>query len=168
MSASLDKNIDSRVVKGFGQGSLARAQRETIFRGLLSDFPWGLLPPGGGDGADIRCGTGRWGMMVAPRAAHLHLVDVSPNALAVARENLAHYRNVSFHEASIADIPLPDARSICFLAGRAAPRAGHPAAIDAIAGKLKSGALFLIYLYYAFDNRPVGIARFGKAATWCA
>ena len=29
------------------------------------------------------------------------------------------------------------------------------AAIDAVASKLKSGAPFLIYLYYAFDNRPV-------------
>ena len=28
------------------------------------------------------------------------------------------------------------------------------AAIDAIAGKLKPGAPFLVYLYYALDNRP--------------
>jgi hypothetical protein len=28
------------------------------------------------------------------------------------------------------------------------------AAIDAVASKLKPGAPFLIYLYYAFDNRP--------------
>lgn len=165
MQTTSDKNVDIQVARGFGQEwskfrqddtSLAREQREAIFDGYFRIFPWDLLPPGGGTGADIGCGTGRWAMMVAPRAAHLHLVDVSPDALAVARENLKSCRNVSFHESSVADIPLPD-RSLdfAFSLGVLHHVPNTQAAIDAISAKLKRGAPFLIYLYYAFDNRPM-------------
>ena len=68
-------------------------------------FPWQLLPLG--VGIDVGCGTGRWSMLVAPRVAHLHLLDVSAEALAVARDKLKAARNVSFHVSSVATIPLP-------------------------------------------------------------
>lgn len=88
-------------------------------------------------------------MMIAPRVAHLHLLDVSPEALAVARENLATMKNVSFHANSVSEIPLPP-QSLGVLHHIPDTRA----AIGAIADKLKPGAPYLIYLYYAFDNRP--------------
>lgn len=164
MHTASDKNVDAQVARGFGEEwstfrqdetNLPREQREAIFENYFRIFPWHLLPPHGGVGADIGCGTGRWAMMVAPRAAHLHLIDVSPDALAVARENLQSQANVSFHVSSVADIPLP-ARSLdfAFSLGVLHHVPDTQAAIEAIAGKLKSGAPFLIYLYYAFDNRP--------------
>jgi ubiquinone/menaquinone biosynthesis C-methylase UbiE len=164
MHAASKKNVDPQVARGFGEEwstfrqdetRLGREQREAIFEEYFRIFPWHLLPPGGGVGADIGCGTGRWSIMVAPRAAHLHLVDVSPDALAVARENLKAHKNVSFHVNSVGDIPLP-ARSLdfAFSLGVLHHVPDTQAAIDAIAGKLKGGAPFLVYLYYAFDNRP--------------
>jgi ubiquinone/menaquinone biosynthesis C-methylase UbiE len=164
MQVSSDKNVDSRVAKGFGEEwstfrqdetSLAPEQRETIFENYFRIFPWHLLPPGGGIGADIGCGTGRWARMVAPRAAHLHLLDASPDALAVARENLKSQGNVSFHLGSVGDIPLPaHSLDFAFSLGVLHHVPDTQGAIDAVAGKLKRGAPFLIYLYYAFDNRP--------------
>jgi ubiquinone/menaquinone biosynthesis C-methylase UbiE len=159
-----DKNVDARVARGFGQEwsafpqdetSLARDQREAIFKDYFRIFPWHLLPQGGGIGVDIGCGTGRWAMMVAPRAAHLYLVDASQDALAVARENLKTVKNVSFHVSSVGDMPFP-ARSLdfAFSLGVLHHVPDTQAAINAIAGKLKGDAPFLIYLYYAFDNRP--------------
>jgi len=164
MRIASDKNVDARVARGFGQEwstfrqdetNLEHAQREAIFEDYFRIFPWHLLPQDGGIGADIGCGTGRWAMMVAPRTAHLHLVDASPEALAVAQENLMGVKNVSFHAGSVGDIPLP-ARSLdfAFSLGVLHHVPDTQAAIDAIAGKLKSGAPFLVYLYYAFDNRP--------------
>jgi len=134
---------------------LAHEERETIFEGYFRIFPWHLLPSGGGVGADIGCGAGRWATMIAPRVAHLHLLDASPDALAVARENLADSKNVSFHIGSVGDIPLP-ARSLdfAFSLGVLHHVPDTQGAIDAIAEKLKAGAPLLIYLYYAFDNRP--------------
>jgi ubiquinone/menaquinone biosynthesis C-methylase UbiE len=164
MDVSSDKNVDAKVARGFGEewstfrqseSSLAGAQRATIFENYFHIFPWRSLPPDGGIGADIGCGTGRWAMMVAPRVAHLHLVDVSPDAIAVARENLKGQDNVSFHVNSVGNIPLP-ARSLdfAFSLGVLHHVPDTQGAIDAIAGKLKPGAPFLVYLYYAFDNRP--------------
>jgi ubiquinone/menaquinone biosynthesis C-methylase UbiE len=164
MDVGSDKNVDAKVARGFGkewstfrqgESSLARAQRATIFENYFHIFPWRLLPAGGGVGADIGCGTGRWATMVAPRVAHLHLIDVSPDAIAVARENLKSQNNLSFHVSSVGDMPLPP-RSLDFdfSLGVLHHVPDTQGAIDAIAGKLKTGAPFLIYLYYAFDNRP--------------
>ena len=164
MHASSDRNVDANVARGFGQEwstfrqgdeSLSREQRNTIFDGYFRLFPWNKLPPGGGVGIDAGCGTGRWSMAVAPRVAHLHLLDVSPEALAVARENLKGAQNVSFHTSSVADIPLPaQSLDFAFSLGVLHHVPDTQAAICAIAEKLKPGAPFLVYLYYAFDNRP--------------
>jgi ubiquinone/menaquinone biosynthesis C-methylase UbiE len=164
MKVSSDKNVDAQVARGFGEEwskfrqderSLSRKEREAVFESYFHIFPWHLLPRDGGTGADIGCGTGRWATMVAPRVAHLHVLDVNPDALAVACENLKNHENVSFHVSSVGDIPLAR-RSLdfAFSLGVLHHVPDTQGAIDAIAEKLKSGAPFLIYLYYAFDNRP--------------
>jgi len=164
MQISADKNLDPRVARGFGQewstfrqdaDHLSPQQRQEIFDDYFRIFPWHLLPPGGGVGLDVGCGTGRWSMLVAPRVDHLHLLDASAEALAVARQNLNDMRNVSFHVASVAEIPLPAASlDFAYSLGVLHHVPDTAAAIVAIAGKLKPGAPFLIYLYYALDNRP--------------
>lgn len=164
MPVSSNRNVDPAVARGFGrewstfrQGEdrLTREQRETIFENYFHIFPWHLLPPGGGIGIDVGCGTGRWSMSVAPRVGHLHLLDASPEALAVAKENLKGATNVSFHARSVDDIPLPaQSLDFAFSLGVLHHVPDTRAAIRAIAEKLKPGAPLLLYLYYAFDNRP--------------
>ena len=163
MGAASEKNVDARVARGFGQEwstfrqdetHLPRRQREAIFEDYFAIFPWHLLPPGGGIGADIGCGTGRWAMQVAKRTTHLHLIDASRDALAVAEQNLKDRPNVSFYLASVGDIPLPaESLDFAFSLGVLHHVPDTQGAIEAIAAKLKSGAPFLVYLYYAFDNR---------------
>jgi ubiquinone/menaquinone biosynthesis C-methylase UbiE len=164
MRVSANNNLDPQVARGFGQEwstfrqdgeHLSQQQRQEIFDDYFRIFPWHLLPSGGGIGIDVGCGTGRWSMLVAPRVGYLHLLDASAAALAVARQNLKPASNVSFHAASVAEIPLP-AQSLDFAysLGVLHHVPDTEAAIAAIAGKLKPGAPFLIYLYYAFDNRP--------------
>jgi SAM-dependent methyltransferase len=157
------RNLDSDVAAGFGhewstfqQGEteLSSADRQAIFDSYFRIFPWNELPRKS-VGIDVGCGSGRWSMMVAPRVGHLHLLDASSDALAVARDNLAGAANVSFHLASVGNIPVPDnSLDFAFSLGvlHHVPRTEE--AIRAIAAKLKTGAPFLIYLYYAFDNRP--------------
>ena len=164
MRAAADNNVDPDVARGFGEewstfrqdeDHLSAQQRQEIFDDYFRIFPWAVLPPGGGTGIDVGCGTGRWSMLVAPRVAHLHLLDASPQALAVAQENLKSAGNVSFHAASVAAIPLPDASlDFAYSLGVLHHVPDTPAAIEAIAAKLKPGAPFLVYLYYALDNRP--------------
>lgn len=162
MGNSSLNNADAATVAGFGrewtrfnQEALSPAEGQEIFQQYFSIFPWDLLPKEGGCGADIGCGSGRWARAVAPRVSQLHLVDASSEALQVARTNLASLRNVSFHEATVGDLPFENrsldfAYSLGVLHHTPDPEGG----LRAIASALKPGAPFLLYLYYAFDNRP--------------
>ena len=164
MHVSAKDNIDLKVARGFGQewstfrqdtDHLSQQQRRAIFDDYFRIFPWHLLPAGGGVGADIGCGTGRWSMMVAPRVEHLHLLDPSAEALAVAKQNLKLAQNVSFHLNGVGNIPLsPRSLDFAFSLGVLHHVPDPQAAIQAIADKLKPNAPLLIYLYYALDNRP--------------
>jgi ubiquinone/menaquinone biosynthesis C-methylase UbiE len=157
-------NLDPEVARGFGREwskfrqdeiSLPQEERARIFDGYFRIFPWHLLPAGGGVGIDVGCGTGRWSMNVAPRVEHLHLLDASSEALTVAKENLRFAKNVSFHANSVAEIPLPSGSlDFAYSLGVLHHVPDTEAALEAVAGKLKPGAPFLVYLYYAFDNRP--------------
>jgi ubiquinone/menaquinone biosynthesis C-methylase UbiE len=157
------RNIDPDVAAGFGhewstfrqsEREFSPADRAAIFQSYFRIFPWDELSPDP-VGIDVGCGSGRWSVMVAPKVGHLHLLDASEDALAVARQNLAGAANVSFHLASVGDIPLEDdSLDFAFSLGVLHHVPDTAAAIRAIATKLKVGAPFLIYLYYALDNRP--------------
>jgi SAM-dependent methyltransferase len=160
----VSRNVDSDVAAGFGhewstfrqsEAEFSSADREAIFQSYFRIFPWSDLPPNP-VGIDVGCGSGRWSVMVAPHVGHLHLLDASADALAVARENLTNVTNVSFHHASVGDIPPEDeSLDFAFSLGVLHHVPDTMAAIRAVATKLKVGAPFLIYLYYALDNRPI-------------
>ena len=82
-------------------------------RAVIDEYFTGTSSQIGGVGLDVGCGTGRWSVLVAPRVAHLHLLDPSSEALDVAKQNLRHINNVSYHLHSVAAIPLPP-RSLDF------------------------------------------------------
>jgi hypothetical protein len=157
------ENVDHDVAIGFGEewttftqneDEFARQDRIAIFESYFRIFPWSELPPNP-QGLDVGCGTGRWSVLVAPKVGHLHLLDASADALAVAKQNLVQATNVSFHLASVGQMPLNDnSLDFAFSLGVLHHVPDTMAAIRSIAAKLKIGAPFLIYLYYALDNRP--------------
>jgi len=159
---SLPKNTDRATVEGFGrewttfsqsEGALSADDRRAMFDSYFAIFPWDLLPPNS-TGADVGCGSGRWAMLVAPRVGQLHAIDPAADALAVARANLAGLGNVSFHQASVSALPLADASlDFAYALGVLHHVPDTAQAIRDVAAKLKPGAPFLLYLYYAFDNR---------------
>jgi ubiquinone/menaquinone biosynthesis C-methylase UbiE len=57
---------------------------------------------------DLGAGAGFLSQGLAPQVARLHVIDQSPEMLAVARQNLAGYGNIEYHLADGASIPLPD------------------------------------------------------------
>jgi ubiquinone/menaquinone biosynthesis C-methylase UbiE len=158
------RNVDPDVTAGFGQewsaftqgpSELHDDERREIFNQYFRLFPWDNLPSNA-EGLDAGCGTGRWALQVAPCVGHLHLLDASPEALAVAKQNLAHAANVTFHLASVSDIPLrDDSLDFAYSLGVLHHVPDTLGAIRHIAAKLKAGSPFLIYLYYALDNRPI-------------
>ncbi len=156
------RNADASTVSGFGdewqrfdQRALMEntSEHRVLFESYFSIFPWEKLPQSA-VGFDLGCGTGRWAALVAPRVGHLHCIDPS-EAIEVARRNLASHSNSSFHRATVDAIPLPDSSSdfgysLGVLHHVPETREG----IRQCVAKLKPGAPFLLYLYYAFDNKP--------------
>jgi SAM-dependent methyltransferase len=154
------QNIDAKTVDGFGdewsrydQTALPDAERQKLFDDYFAVFPWDSLPANA-VGADIGCGSGRWARLAAPRVGTLHCVDPS-EAIDVARRALASEPNVQFHNTGVDDLPFADGSlDFGYSLGVLHHIPDTQAAMQSCTRKLKSGAPFLVYLYYAFDNRP--------------
>ena len=154
-------NIDKHTVEGFGdewerfdQQSLSKKEHQEIFDSYFSIFPWDDLPslP---VGFDLGCGSGRWAKLVASRVKRLHCIDPS-SAIDVAKRNLANHHNCEFHHADVDNIPLSDASmDFGYSLGVLHHIPDTQKAMVACVKKLKPGAPFLVYLYYAFENRPI-------------
>ena len=156
------RNIEPKVVRDFGreweefsQESLNEEELRRQFDRYFSVFPWDALPESP-VGFDMGCGSGRWARFVAPRVGELHCIDASERALEVARRNLEEHENCRFIHASVEDAPLPDiGMDFGYSLGVLHHVPDTLAGIRSCVAKLKPGAPFLAYLYYAFDNRPV-------------
>jgi ubiquinone/menaquinone biosynthesis C-methylase UbiE len=168
MSKASRTNLDAATVESFGdewrrfdQTRLSPEEARRIFDSYFAIFPWESLPPDA-EGFDMGCGSGRWARLVAPRVGHLHCIDPS-SALEVARSALAGVQNVSFHKASVEDQILPaGSQDFGYSLGvlHHVPRTSD--AIASCAAMLRPGAPFLVYLYYAFDNRPLSYRIFWR------
>jgi len=155
-------NIDMATVGDFGrewrrfdQSMVRPEENARTFREYFAIFPWDRLPLNS-VGFDAGCGSGRWAALVAKRVGRLHCVDASAAALDVARRNLTGRDNVKFHQAPISAMPFDNASmdfgySLGVLHHLPDPSAGLAECVR----KLKPGAPMLIYIYYAFDNKPV-------------
>jgi SAM-dependent methyltransferase len=156
------QNLDRQVVQGFGeewarfpQSSLAQDELRAMFDDFFAVFPWDRISTAS-VGADFGCGSGRWAGFVAPRVGTLHVIDASEAALDVARTNLRAATNVQFHLATVDDAPLADGSlDFGYSLGVLHHIPDTGAALRAATRRLRPGAPFLVYLYYAFDNRPL-------------
>lgn len=164
-------NIDKATVEGFGdewqqfdQSKLEEHEASAIFDGYFSLFPWESLTPDA-EGFDLGCGSGRWARFVAPRVGRLHCIDASSKALAVAKTNLALLGGCEFHLADVGNLPLdPESMDFGYSLGVLHHVPDTQRGIDAAAALLKPGAPFLIYLYYAFDDRPAWFKGLWRAS----
>ncbi len=164
-------NIDDKTVSSFGlqwatydQARLPEDERTAQrFQEYFAIFPWNTLPDRA-VGADVGCGSGRWALRVAPRIGKLHCIDASEQAIIVARRNLGAQRNCAFHVASVDTIPLPPgSMDFVYSLGVLHHVPDTMAGIRACVSLLKPGAPFLVYLYYALDQRPWWFRAIWKA-----
>lgn len=153
-------NINKKTVTSFGdewsrfdQTGMTNDEATKIFENYFSIFPWDILPPQP-QGFDMGCGSGRWARLMAPKVGYLHCIDPS-DAIEIAKKNLAEITNLEFHRGSVDDPQLPPAsQDFGYSLGVLHHVPDTAAAIRSCAELLKPGAPLLLYLYYAFDNRP--------------
>jgi len=154
-------NSDAKTVAGFGdewnrfdQTGMAEAETQRLFDSYFSVFPWDRLPENP-VGFDLGCGSGRWAKLAAPRVGTLHCIDPS-SAIDVARRNLVDLPNCKFHQAGVDDMPLQStSMDFGYSLGVLHHIPDTQAALAACVAKLKPGAPFLLYLYYALDDKPL-------------
>lgn len=152
-------NVDPDTVRGFGkewsaftQSQMADAERLELFNGYFSLIDWTRRPR---HAMDFGCGSGRWSVMVAPLVDQLLAVDASPDALRVAQTNV-RAANVTFQQATPDALAVPDSYfDLIFSLGVLHHVPDTEGAIRSLSRKLGSGGTLLLYLYYAFDNRPL-------------
>lgn len=151
-------SVDQPTVEGFGyewtrfdQTTTDPAELDRLFAQYFAGFEWQSLPADA-LGFDLGSGSGRWARRASDRAAGLICLDASAEALEVTRRNAPDCPLV---QAVAGALPLRPGSfdfgySLGVLHHIPDPLAGLSDAVTA----LKPGAPFLVYLYYAFDNRP--------------
>ncbi len=160
-AAASDRNQDDKVVADFGrewaafdQSAVGAEEHLRMFNEFFAPFRWDLVNETS-EGFDAGCGSGRWAVLVAPRVGKLHCLDASDEALEVARRALAACPNVDFTHAGVEDMPLADgSMDFGYSVGVLHHIPDTEAGLRACVAKLKPGAPFLVYLYYALETRP--------------
>ncbi len=155
----MKKNLDKATVDSFGdewdrfnQVSLPSKEAHEIFEKYFSIFPWQLISENS-QGFDLGCGSGRWAKIMVKRVGHLHCIDPS-EAIHIAEKALANSQNTSFHKKSVDDFSLPmNSQDFGYSLGVLHHVPDTRAAIKECANMLKPGAPFLMYLYYALENK---------------
>jgi len=154
-------NFDHNVIDDFGdewehydQSSVDLKELEKQFSEYFKIFPWNKNITDG-IGVDFGCGTGRWANFVADKTNLLLCIDASSKAVGVAKKNLVDKKNCYVVQGMIDALPILDnSLDFAYSLGVLHHLPDTERAIKSCARKLKSGAPFLMYLYYAFDNRP--------------
>jgi len=152
---------DRLTVEGFGyewsrfdQSTEGLADARRNFDLYFHAFPWSDLPSNA-KGVDIGCGSGRWARFVAERAGFVLCLDPSLEALRVATRNLSADKNTATLCGAAGSLPVaPNSFDFAYCLGVLHHTPDARASLADVATVLRPGAPLLVYLYYAFDNRP--------------
>jgi ubiquinone/menaquinone biosynthesis C-methylase UbiE len=138
----------------FSQENLTNNELEHLFKRYFDIFPLHKISQNS-VGFDLGCGSGRFSKFFIDKVKQLHCIEPS-EAINVAKKNLSNFNNIIFHQVSIEDMIMPS-KSMDF--GICLGVLHHMHNIDIGLKKtsemLKKDSPFLLYLYYAFDNKPI-------------
>ena len=165
--------VEKEVVEGFGyewqqfdQTGRPVTELQETFTQYFKIFPWESLP-NKAVGFDLGCGSGRWANFVAGRVDRLYCIEASEMALDVAKKNLRNRPNCRFLAASAGEMPYADnSMDFGYALGVFHYTPDPPSEIKDCVKKLKPGAPLLVYMYYAFDNRPAWFRQLWRISDW--
>jgi ubiquinone/menaquinone biosynthesis C-methylase UbiE len=152
-----DSNIDWRIVSHFGgEWSKFNYFSEQEIQQVGDDY-FDIVKPEMLNkqtvALDVGCGSGRWSKYVADKARFVEAVDPS-DAIFAASKLLENCPNVRITQAAVSQLPFPDnSFDFVFSLGVLHCVPDTEKAIADCVKKLKKGGYFLVYLYYALDNR---------------
>ena len=150
-------NVDAKTVDSFGEewSKFAAFDPEEIQK--IGDEYFDILPDdafGEGKSAlDIGCGSGRWTLYIKDKFSRIEAVDPSI-AVLIAEKNTRGHSNIRVTKAGVDQLPFENnSFDVVFSLGVLHHIPDTATAMAKAVEKLKSGGYFLVYLYYALDNR---------------
>lgn len=158
----MKKNNNSlKTIKGFGdewnkfdQSKLEQSELDEITHRYFEIFPLDLINKES-VGFDLGCGSGRFSLLLLDKIKKLHCIEPS-NAIDVAKKKLSNFDNCEFHKEDIENLSInQDSMDFGFSLGVLHHTSDPQNGLHKCNQILKPGSPFLIYLYYAFDNRPL-------------
>ena len=155
--AGAGDNMDAKTVDSFGEewSKFAAFNPEEIqkigdeYFDILPDDAWGE----GKSALDVGCGSGRWTLYIKDKFSEIEAVDPS-SAVFIAEKNTQAYSHIRVTKAGVDQLPFENnSFDFVFSLGVLHHIPDTAAAMAKAVEKLKNGGYFLVYLYYALDNR---------------
>tara|TARA_Y100000748_G_C15496178_1_gene488294 strand:+ start:2075 stop:2899 length:825 start_codon:yes stop_codon:yes gene_type:complete len=165
-------NKDEKVIQEFGEEwtkfnyfNVDRQKIKESFDQYFHLFPWDLLPEDA-EGFDMGCGTGRWAGFVAPKVKLLNCIEPSA-AIQSAQTNLSSNQNIRFYKETTDECSItPSSQDFGYCLGVLHHIPNTQKALIDCTKLLKSGAPFLLYLYYNFENKPFWFRAIWKVSDY--
>ena len=168
-----DENLDQEVIDSFGHEWAAfdysEAQTDEAldaqFLAYCAPIDLGQFNSGSSVAADFGAGSGRWASRLLPYFSTVYALEPSDGASKVLKNKFADEPRMKILQETVGANSIPNgsldlAMSLGVL--HHIPDTGL--AIRDVAAKIKSGGVFLCYLYYKLDNKPV----FYRGLFWTA
>jgi ubiquinone/menaquinone biosynthesis C-methylase UbiE len=155
------KNFNKKTIESFGeewarfdQSGMEEKEAFEMFQSYFKIFPLKKLTKYA-VGFDMGCGSGRWAKFVAPKVKQLNCIDPS-TALNIAKNKLKEFNNIKYYKKSLDNSTLKaESHDFGYALGVLHHVPDTRVAIKSCVKLLKPGAPLLLYIYYAFDNRPL-------------
>lgn len=164
MRPSKDKNIDQEVVDGFGRewadydyvGLNTQQALDIQFKAYCSPIDLTQFNPNVAVAADIGAGSGRWSARLLPYFSLVYSLEPSNGASEVLTSKFSHEPRIKVLQESVGDNSIPDrSLDLAMALGVLHHIPDTSLAIREIATKIKSGGIFLCYLYYNLENKSL-------------
>jgi ubiquinone/menaquinone biosynthesis C-methylase UbiE len=140
----------------FKQNYNQKSDLKQIFNNYFKIFPKKKFLNKKKIGVDIGCGSGRWASFIAKRVKFLYLIDASSKAVAVAKETMKNQENTKVLNKNIYNLKLKkNFFDFAYCLGVLHHVKNIDLTLKNINHILKKNGVFLLYLYYSFENRSI-------------
>ena len=159
-----DQNLDQEVINSFGHEWAAFDYSESEsdealdrqFLAYCAPIDINQFNAGSAVAADFGAGSGRWAARLLPYFSLIYALEPSDGANQVLRKKFKNETRVRILQETVGANSIPaESLDLAMSLGvlHHIPDTGQ--AIRSVASKIKSGGVFLCYLYYKLENKPI-------------